>query len=237
MNAITMLDTIVPKSDQLNSDDLIGGPRTITLTKVSLTGDEQPVALHFEGDNGKPYKPGKSMRRVLVHVWGPDANVYAGRSMTLYRDDKVMFGGVAVGGTRISHMSHIERDVTFALTTTRANRKPYTVKPLRSQDRARQAPAAAQRGREETRSFGPSDDGFPGDREDADVSAAVRWMHGVFSALEGDVFSSRADIDAFFANPDNQARFAELADEDEAASKRVVAALNGRGKALAGRRG
>jgi hypothetical protein len=69
--AITMLDTIVPKSDQLNSDDLIGGPRTIRLTKVHLTGEEQPVALHYEGDDGKPYKPCKSMRRVLVQLWGP----------------------------------------------------------------------------------------------------------------------------------------------------------------------
>lgn len=132
MNApVTMLDTIVPKSDQLNADDLIGGPRTITLTKVSLTGEEQPVALHFEGDNGKPYRPGKSMRRVLVHLWGPDANAYAGRSMSLYRDEKIMFGGVAVGGIRISHMTHIDRDVTVALTVTRANRKPFTVKPLK----------------------------------------------------------------------------------------------------------
>lgn len=137
--AITMLDTIVPKSDQLNADDLIGGTRTITLTKVHLTGEEQPVALHFEGDNGKPYKPGKSMRRVLVQLWGPDANAYAGRSMTLFRDDKVMFGGVAVGGIRISHMTHIDRDITIALTTTRANRKPFTVRPLKVEERPKTA--------------------------------------------------------------------------------------------------
>lgn len=138
--AITMLDTIVPKSDQLNADDLIGGSRTITLTKVSLTGEEQPVALHFEGDNGKPFKPGKSMRRVLVQLWGPDANAYIGRSLTLYRDDKVMFGGVAVGGIRISHMTHIDREITIALTVTRANRKPFTVRPLKVEGRPRPTP-------------------------------------------------------------------------------------------------
>jgi hypothetical protein len=124
--------TIAPKSDQLNSDDLISGPRTIRITKVSANPDsaEQPISIAFEGDNGKPYKPCKSMRRVLVHVWGKDGNAYAGRSMTIYRDAKVQFGGLEVGGIRISHMSHIDADVTLALTATRANRKPFRVKPL-----------------------------------------------------------------------------------------------------------
>jgi hypothetical protein len=126
-----MLTTIIPKSDQLNADDLIGGQtKTVKITKVSLLGGDQPVALNYEGDNGKPYKPGKSMRRVLVHVWGGDGNKYIGRSLTLFRDDKVMFGGVATGGLRISHMSDISESVTMALTATRANRKPFTVKPL-----------------------------------------------------------------------------------------------------------
>lgn len=124
--------TIAPKSDQINADDLIGGPRTITITRV--TGNEgspeQPVNIFFEGDNGKPYRPCKSMRRVMVAVWGADGASYTGRSMTLYRDPSVQFGGMQVGGIRISHMSHIDKAVTMALTATRANRKPYTVKPL-----------------------------------------------------------------------------------------------------------
>ena len=124
--------TIEPKSDQLNADDLIGGARTITVSKVSLCKEaDQPIAVNFEGDNGKPYKPCKSMRRVMVSIWGPDGNAYPGRSMTLYRDDKVTFGAMAVGGIRISHMSHIDKDVTMALTATRASRKPFTVRPLK----------------------------------------------------------------------------------------------------------
>lgn len=132
MNAVVnLLPTIVPKSDQLNADDLIGRSLTVTVTKVALTGEpDQPFAVHFEGDNGNPYKPCKSMRRVMVNVWGSDGNAFVGRRMTLYRDDKVAFGGTAVGGIRISHMSDIDRDVTMALTATRAQRKPYTVKPL-----------------------------------------------------------------------------------------------------------
>lgn len=130
--------TIAPKSDQLNSDDLIAGPRTITITRV--TGNEgsaeQPVNVYFEGDNGKPYRPCKSMRRVMVQVWGKDGTQYPGRSMTLYRDPEVAFGGLKVGGTRISHMSHIEAPVTMALTATRANKKPFTVKPLKVERQA-----------------------------------------------------------------------------------------------------
>ncbi len=126
-----MLPSIVPKSDQLNADDLIGGQsKTIKITKVTIHAGEQPVALHYEGDNGKPYKPGKSMCRVLVFNWGSDANLYVGRSLTLYRDDKVKFGGIEVGGIRISHMSHINESRTMALTSSRAQRKPFTVKPL-----------------------------------------------------------------------------------------------------------
>ena len=128
---IDMRPTIIPKSDQLNSDDLITGPITIKVTKVSLCKEpEQPIAVNFEGDSGKPYKPGKSMRRVLVNIWGPDGAAYVGRSMTLYRDETVKFGGLDVGGIRISHLSNITRPVTMALTASRAARKPFTVQPL-----------------------------------------------------------------------------------------------------------
>lgn len=124
--------TIIPKSDQMNSDDLIAGPRTIRIAKVSAdTGSaEQPILVHYDGDSGKPYKPCKSMRRVMVAVWGSDGSAYAGRAMTLYRDPTVKWGGLEVGGIRISHMSNMEAPMTMALTATKQSRKPYTVLPL-----------------------------------------------------------------------------------------------------------
>lgn len=143
--------TIAPKSDQLNADDLIAGPRTITITSVRGCEEaDQPIAVHFEGDDRKPYKPCKSMRRVMVHVWGADGNAYPGKRMTLVCDPNVAFGGIKVGGIRISHMTGIDRDMTMALTVTRAQRKPYTVKPLSGEDDSRRPP--------------PHEDGFPGDR-------------------------------------------------------------------------
>lgn len=129
MNDLT--PTIVPKSDQMNADDLIGRNVTIEITKVSVSVDPaQPVSVNYKGDNGKPYKPCKSMRRVLVSVWGGDGNAYVGRKLTLYRDDRVTFGKDQVGGIRISHMSHIDKPKTLALTATRGSRKPFTVQPL-----------------------------------------------------------------------------------------------------------
>ena len=127
-----MSQTIIPKSDQLNADDLISGPITVKVTRVSGNEGtaEQPVNIYFDGDNGKPFRPCKTMRRVLVECWGADGSKYAGRSMTLFRDPKVKWGGIEVGGIRISHVSHIDAKKTMALTVTRSQRRPYVVEPL-----------------------------------------------------------------------------------------------------------
>lgn len=125
-----MSDTTAPKSDQLNADDLVSGPKTITITGVEIKMGDQPVSIFYEGDNGKPFKPCKGMRRIMVEFWGDDANAYFGRSLTLYRDPTVTWSGAKIGGARISHMSHIDGPKTTALTISKAVRKPYTVQPL-----------------------------------------------------------------------------------------------------------
>lgn len=125
-----MNTVITPKSDQINADDLIGGPMTITVSEVQIKGgQEQPVSIYFEGSS-KAFRPCKSMSRVLVQAWGPDANKYKGRSITLYRDPSVKWGGMEVGGIRISHLTDIPNKITMALTATKGQRKPYIVMPL-----------------------------------------------------------------------------------------------------------
>lgn len=125
-----MTQVIAPKSDQINADDLIAGPMTIQITGVKVTPDsEQPVSISFAG-SGKVYRPCKSMSRVLVAGWGADAKNYAGKSLTLYRDPSVKWGGLEVGGIRISHMSDLKRDMVMSLTMSKANRKPHQVKVL-----------------------------------------------------------------------------------------------------------
>ena len=135
---MNITDTIEPKVDQLTADHLIGRTLTIRVTSVRLAAGEQPCEIHYEGENGLPYRPGKSMRRVLVHAWGGDVNKYVGRSMRLYRDDDVQFGGLKVGGVRISHMSHIDGPLTLALTAKKGSKKAFKVLPL-----AEEKPAAA----------------------------------------------------------------------------------------------
>lgn len=128
---IDLRPTIIAKSDQLNADDLIAGPMTLTITDVRLLdAADQPVAVHWEGGEGRPFKPCKSMRRVMAKVWGEDGKAFIGQRMTVYRDERVRFGADAVGGIRISHMSGIDREVTMALMVTRGKRAPYSVKPL-----------------------------------------------------------------------------------------------------------
>jgi hypothetical protein len=122
--------TVEPKSDQLNYDDVATTPLTITVTEVKAGGPDQPVELHNAEYPGRPYKPGKSMRRVLIAAWGTEASAYVGRRITLYGDPTIKFGKDAVGGIRIRALSHIPEPMTVALTVTRGSRKPFTVQPL-----------------------------------------------------------------------------------------------------------
>lgn len=122
--------TTAPKSDQQNFDDYVAGSKTVTIESVKAGTPEQPVEIHLVEFPGRPFKPSKSMRRVLVASWGPEASAYVGRRMTLYGDPTVKFGGIAVGGIRISHLSHIEKPLTLALTVKRGSRAPFVVQPL-----------------------------------------------------------------------------------------------------------
>lgn len=123
--------TIIPKSDQLNADDLISGTKTIKIRAIKGGDDEaQPVSIYFYGDNNKPFKPCKSMRRVLVQLWGADGLQYTGRRITLFRDDSVKWAGVEIGGIRISHASHIPIATRVLVTTAKNKRVPMTIDVL-----------------------------------------------------------------------------------------------------------
>ena len=125
-----MSSVIVPKSDQLNAEDFLAGPANYTIEAVDISpGTEQPVSIRLVGEK-RVWRPCKSMSRVLVSAWGPDARVYQGRAVTLYRDPKVKWGGMEIGGIRISHLSHIEREMLLQLTATKGKRAPHIVKPL-----------------------------------------------------------------------------------------------------------
>jgi len=131
-----MSSTIAPDSQQLDYEDLLGGERTFTIKAVRRgPSAEQPVQIDFiEFD--RPWRPGKTMRRLLVAVWGADASEYVGRQVTLYGDPTVKFGGIAVGGTRISHVSHIDKPTTVMLMVSRGKRQEYVLQPITRQPAA-----------------------------------------------------------------------------------------------------
>lgn len=123
--------TIIPKSDQLNADQLVGGSMTVTVTDVRVTAsDDQPVIVHYQGDAGRPYKPCKTMRKVLIFAWGEDGRQWVGRSMTLYNDPSVRFGNAEVGGIRISHMTDIDQPVRVSLAATKGKKALHNIEPL-----------------------------------------------------------------------------------------------------------
>lgn len=124
-----LTDTIAPTSDQLDAVDLLGGPQTFTITGVSRGSAEQPVNITL-AEFPRVWRPSKGMRRVLVACWGPDASQYVGRRVTLYCDPDVRFGGDKVGGTRISHLSHIDKPKTVPMLVSRGKSAVVTVQPL-----------------------------------------------------------------------------------------------------------
>jgi len=128
---LDMTQTTAPRSDQFNADDLVAGPQTITITRVTMHNNpQQPIHIDYEGGEGKPWKPCLTMRRILVEAWGKDGHAYVGRSVTLYRDPTVKYAGAEQGGIRISHMSHIDKKIRTMITVSRGKRVPFTVEPL-----------------------------------------------------------------------------------------------------------
>lgn len=124
-------ESLAPRSDQVNADDLTAAPRTVRILEVRPGSTEQPVEVVTDTfGNGRPYKPGKSMRRVMAAMWGTDSTAWIGHSVTLYNDTTIRFGKDETGGIRISHATGLDKPLSLPLTVTRGKRKPFTVQPL-----------------------------------------------------------------------------------------------------------
>ena len=135
-------DTLAPNSDQLDAVDLLSGPQTFTVDRVTKGNAEQPIQVHFK-EFPRPWRPGVNQRRVLGNVWGTDSAAWAGRRLTLYCDQEVAYGGQKVGGIRVSHMSHIDKRTGTPIIPTRGKSIIYNVDPLREAAPAPVDPNAA----------------------------------------------------------------------------------------------
>ena len=123
-------DSLAANSNQQNYDEYLAGPKTVTVSEVKKGTAEQPVEVHLSEFPGKPFKPAKTVRRLLAKVWGTDASQWAGRRLTIYGDPEVRYGGKSVGGLRVSHVSHIDKPVEVLLTESRGKKRAHTVHPL-----------------------------------------------------------------------------------------------------------
>lgn len=143
-----MTAVIAPRSDQLNAEDLIAGTKTIKITSVDVKvgAKEQPVTVHYEGENGKPFKPCKTVCKIMARVWqSEDSKTYVGKSMVLFRDPKVRFGADETGGIRVSHMSHIDKITKVTVLKTKGKYDTHAIAPIpggeKKAERASEEPA------------------------------------------------------------------------------------------------
>lgn len=127
--------TLEAKSDQLNATDIMGIDLVIRISNVAVgSGKEQPVSVHFDGDNNRPWKPSKGMRRVLAAGWGWESDNWIGKSVKLHFDASVKYAGKEVGGIRVKAMSDIDkRGMVVVEAINRQQRVPVNVSYLDTQ--------------------------------------------------------------------------------------------------------
>ena len=122
-------------------------PITIKVTGLARgKTEEQPLVIKcINAKTGKeimPYRPCKSMRRVLIAAWRDNPDAWVGKYMTLVGDESVVFGGAKVGGIRISHVSGIDAPMSIMLTVSRSKRVAYEIKPIKTKSTQPTEPAA-----------------------------------------------------------------------------------------------
>ena len=127
-------DTIIPKSDQLNYDDVVTGPLAVRVTGLKIGTAEQPVIVEVcDGATGaklRDWKPCKTVRRILIAAWGDKGRDWIGKRATLVADPNVRFGGEVIGGIRVSHLSGIRAPLKLKLTTARGKRTETTIEVM-----------------------------------------------------------------------------------------------------------
>lgn len=130
MPAFDISETILAKSDQLNADDLISAPRRIKVTDTTQGNAENPVIVHYEGDTGRPFKPCKTVRRILAAAWGANTGAWIGQEAVLYCDPSVVYAGKEVGGIRIKALSGIPKRMIISLAKTRGKKIEHVIDVL-----------------------------------------------------------------------------------------------------------
>lgn len=125
--------TLIAKSDQLNAVDIIGTEKLLTITSVDVKqSGEQPVVIHYEGENKRPWKPALTARRILAALWGSDSSKWVGHTVAVHCDPTVVYAGEEVGGIRPHAATGIDSERVIKLKERRGPKpKTFTIQPLR----------------------------------------------------------------------------------------------------------
>lgn len=119
------------KSDQLNADDLIVGHKTIKITDVEIDPNaEQRFIVHYEGEDGRPWKPALTVARQLARLLGDSESKWIGHHVELYRDESVKWAGEEVGGIRINAIDTVTKVTQFNQRMGRSGYKKVIIHPL-----------------------------------------------------------------------------------------------------------
>ena len=124
---------IQPRSDQLNYEDFVSGPAVLTIERTEDYKDEKGqarVAIHMVEYPGRPFKASKTNVKLLAIAWGEDDADWPGRRVQLSADPTVTFGGKAVGGIRVTALSHLPQRFTAKLSVARGKKKDFPVEIL-----------------------------------------------------------------------------------------------------------
>ena len=124
---------IQPRSDQLNYEDFVSGPAVLTIERTEDYKDEKGqarVAIHMVEYPGRPFKASKTNVKLLAIAWGEDDTDWPGRRVQLSADPTVTFGGKAVGGIRVTALSHLPQRFTAKLSVARGKKKEFPVEIL-----------------------------------------------------------------------------------------------------------
>lgn len=130
--------TAEPRSDQINYEDFLAGPRVYTIGGVRVGTAEQKYDIQLQEEQ-RVWRPPLTVLRTLIACWGDDATVWQGRQAELYGDPSIRFGKDAVGGIRIKALSHLDEPKTVSVTVARGKRQKITVQPLPVQDAPQEA--------------------------------------------------------------------------------------------------
>ena len=91
----------------IKKEDLAAGPQRFTIQGVSKTTfgakDGRPAedVLQLELDDDRQFSLNKTNTKILIAAHGGKTDGWIGKSVILYVDPNVMFGGRLVGGVRV----------------------------------------------------------------------------------------------------------------------------------------